>query len=132
MNMLINSITLGETSYNVALLHKILAVLGLSVLKEEVDQHKAGPDTLGKVRALQKQLGIPVDDSTLVDDQTAAAIADALDKRGFTSAARSFTVSGTVRLPDGSPKKQQGLYVFDLDLGGITTYRTAKTLADIQ
>jgi hypothetical protein len=148
MNRSINHIPLDETSYNVTLLHQTLEVLGLPVGKKEVDQRRAGADTRKKVRALQKRLNVRVDESILVDAATAAAIGEALEKGGFTAADRSFTVSGAVRAQDapvnslqngsvnqpqeGSVKKQQRLLAFDLDLRGVTVYRTAKTLADIE
>jgi len=45
---------------------------------------------------------------------------------------QEFTVTGAVRQPDGSSKKQQRLVAFDLDLRGVAVYRTAKTLAEIE
>ncbi len=133
MNTFIRPIApLNEVSYNVVLLHKALEVLGMPVAAREVGLRMAGPDTLAKVRALQKQLNVRVDRSTLVNDETAAAIADVLTKRGLTAASRSFTVTGTVRLQDGSPKRQQRLLAFDLDLRGVAVYRQVKTLAEIE
>jgi hypothetical protein len=132
MKAFIRPITLNETSYNAALLHKTLGVFGLAVSQNEVEQKKAGKDTLKKVRELQKQLNIPVNDSTLLNEDTIAAIGEALKKRGLTAASRSFTVSGTVRQQDGSVKKRQRLFVFDLDLRGIVIYQTVKTLSEIE
>src|SRR5258706_7765474 len=109
MKALIRPIALNETSYNVALLHKTLAILGLPVAKEEAAQHRAGQDTLAKVRSLQKQLNLDVDDSILVDETTVVAIAEVLDKRGLTAAPRSFTITGTAKLQGGSVRKQQRL-----------------------
>ena len=45
---------------------------------------------------------------------------------------QEFTVTGAVKQPDGSSKKQQRLVAFDLDLRGVAVYRTAKTLAEIE
>jgi len=132
MSTQLNPIALNETSYNVALLHEFLAVLGLSVANQEVEEHKAGPDTLAKVRDLQEELNVPVDDSTLVDDNTIAAIAQALDKKGLTEASRSFTVTGTVKLQDASVKRQQRLLAFELDLRGVAVYRDIKMIAEVE
>lgn len=132
MKATLKLITLNETSYDVALLHKTLEALGLSVSKEEVEQNKAGPDTLQKVRALQKQLNVPTDESTVVNQATVAAIDAVLTQRGLVNAERSFIVTGTVRLPDGSVKKRQRVLAFDLDLRGVAVYRDVKTLADIR
>ena len=125
-------IALDETSYNVALLHQLMEVLGLPVAKEEIQRHMAGRDTVEKVRVLQKQFSVRIDESTVVDAATAAAIAEALDKRGFTDASRSFTVNGAVKLQDGSLKKQQRLLAFDLDLRGVAVYRQVTRLAEIE
>lgn len=131
MKPLLKPIALNETSNNVVLLHQVLAVLGFPVAGEEVEQHTAGPNTLEKVRALQAQSGVDVDESTLVDDATIAAIASALEEGGLTDESKLFTVAGTVRLPDGTVKKQQDLLVYDVDLRGIAIYRTAETSAEI-
>jgi hypothetical protein len=132
MEAILKPIALNERSYNVNLLHKALAALGLPVAKREIAQGKAGQDTLKKVRALQVQLNVPVDKSTLVDEATALAIAEALKKRGLTVASRSFTVTGTVRLPNGLVKKRQKLLAFDLDLRGVAVYRDIKNIAEIR
>ncbi len=131
MQAILKNIALNDRSYNVALLHKILEVFGLPVSKKEVEQHKAGPDTRKKVRALQKQLNVPVDDSTLVNDATVAAVAEALKTRGLTAASRSFIVTGTTRLPNGAVKKRQRLLAFDLDLHGVAVYQTVQSVAEI-
>jgi hypothetical protein len=132
MKTIIKPIALNERSYNVTLLHKALEALGLPAAKREVAQGKAGKDTLKKVRALQAQLNVPVDESTLVDDATSLAIATALKERGLTAASRSFTVTGTVRLYNGSVKKRQELIAFDLDLRGVSVYRMIQSLAEIE
>lgn len=131
MNASLTSIAFNETSYNVMLLHKTLEVFGLPVSTKEIEQSKAGPDTRKKVRALQAQLGVPADDSTLVNEATLAAVTAALQQRGYTSASRAFLVAGTVRLPGGAPKKRQRLFAFDLDLRGVAIYRTVKSIDEI-
>jgi hypothetical protein len=123
---------INEVSHRVVLLHKVLDVLGLPVLREEVEQKKAGPDTRKKVRTLQKELNVPIDESTLVNQTTVAAVSEVLEQRGFIDASRAFTVTGTVRLPDGSVKKRQLLLAFDIDLRGAAIYRDVKTLAEIE
>ena len=132
MATILKPIALNEQSYSVNLLHKALHTLGLPVAKTEVTQGKAGKDTLRKVRALQAQLNVPVDDSTLVDEVTALAIAEALEKKGLTAASRSFTVTGSVRIQNGAVKKRQKLLAFDLDLRGVSVYRAIQSLEEIQ
>lgn len=100
--------------------------MGLPVSRDEVTQSKAGEDTLKKVRTLQRQLDVAVDEAT------ALAITEVLDKRGLTAASRSFTVTGTVRLRDGKVKKRQQLLAFDLDLSGVAVYRDIENLSNIQ
>ena len=132
MITILKPIALNERSHNVNLLHKALQALGLPPAKREVAQGKAGNDTLKKVRALQAQLNVPVDDSVLMDEATSLAIAGVLKERDLTVASRSFTVSGSVRLRAGEVKKRQGLLAFDLDLRGVSVYRTIQSLAEIQ
>lgn len=132
MKIIPKPIALNERSFNVTLLHKALEALGLPVAKNEVDKNKAGNDTLKQVRTLQAQLNVPVDESTLVDEATFLAIAESLNKRGLTAASRSFTVSGTVRLHTGEIKKHQRLLAFDLDLRGVSVFRTVKNIEEIQ
>src|SRR5262245_49272628 len=109
----------NESSFNVALWHRVLEALGLPVAKKEVAQQKAGPDTQAKVRALQKQLDLALDPNLLVDEATVAAVSNALEKRGLTEPGRSFRVSGTVRLPDGRIRRRQRVVAFDLDLRAV-------------
>jgi len=132
MKTILKPIALNEKSYNVTLLHKTLEALGLPVSKREVAQNKAGEDTVKQVRTLQAQLNVPVDESTLVNEATSLAIAEALKKRGLIAASRSFTVTGTVRLRNGEVKKRQQLLAFDLDLRGVAVYRSIKNIAEIQ
>ncbi len=132
MKPILKPIALNEKSYNVNLLHKVLAVFRLPVSKEEVAQNKAGQDTLKKVRTLQAKLNVSVDESTMVDEATALAIAEALEKRGLTTASRSFTVTGTVRLQNGAVKKRQQLLAFDLDLRGVAVYRNINNIEEIK
>lgn len=132
MKTILKPVALNERSYNVTLLHKALEALGLPVAKDEVTQGKAGEDTLKQVRALQAQLNVPVNDSVLVDEVTSLAIATALKERGLTAASRSFTVTGSVRLASGEVKKRQQLIAFDLDLRGVSVYRTIQSLAEIE
>ncbi|MBI5909226.1 MAG: hypothetical protein HY848_04665, partial [Betaproteobacteria bacterium] len=126
------SITLNESSYNVFILHKALEALGLPVSSKEAAQGKAGPDTRKQVRALQKQLGVPADESTLLNEATALAIAEAMEKKGLTSASRSFTVTGAVTDGDGQARKRQQLLAFDLDLRGVAVFRTVTTVSEIR
>ncbi len=130
MTTILKPIALNEKSYNVALLHQALAALGLPVSPEEVSHYKAGTDTLRKVRALQEQLHVAIDDSILLDETTAHAIAAFMTERGLTSASRSFSVSGEVKLSNGSIKTNQRLIAFDLDLRGVSIYRTLKDLKE--
>jgi len=132
MKTILKPVALNERSYNVTLLHKVLEALGLPVSRDEVAQGKAGEDTLKQVRALQAQLNVPVDDSVLVDEVTSLAIATALKERGLTAASRSFTVTGSVSLASGEVKKRQRLLAFDLDLRGVSVYRTIQSLAEIE
>jgi hypothetical protein len=90
MKTMLKPIALNEKSYNINLLHKALEALRFPVAKREVAHGKAGNDTLKKVRALQARLNMPVDDSTLVDEATSLAIAEALKKRGFTVVAHGI------------------------------------------
>src|SRR5262245_35461765 len=114
MKLFIKPIAFNEVPYSVALLHKVLNVLELPVSKKEVEQRQAGPDTRKKVHMLQKQLNVPIDQSTLINHATAIAIADALEQRGLIKASRAFTVAGAVRLPNGSAKKRQLLLAFEI------------------
>src|SRR5262245_23542131 len=131
MKSILKPIALNEQSYNVNLLHKALQALGISVATDEVAQGRAGEDTLKKLRALQAQLHMPVDDSVLVDEGAALAIEKALKERGLTAASRSFTVAGAVKLPSGSVKKWQRLLAFDLGLRGVAVYRVVENIAEI-
>ena len=126
------TIALNERSHNVNLLHKVLYALDLPVAKREVTHGEAGQDTLKQVRALQTRLKVPVDDSVLVDEATSLAIAETLKKRGLTAASSSFTVTGAVRLQNGSVKKRQKLIAFDLDLRGVSVYHTVQGLVEIE
>jgi len=131
-NKMKTNIALNERYHNVNLLHKVLYALGLPVAKREVTRGEAGQDTLKQVRALQTRLNVPVDDSVLVDEATSLAIAETLKKRGLTAASSSFTVTGAVRLQNGSVKKRQKLIAFDLDLRGVSVYHTVQGLAEIE
>ncbi len=132
MKTLIRPIAMNEASYDVAMLHKILEVLGLPVGPAERKERRAGPETRNRVRALQERLKVPVPADILVDAETIAAMSAALNKQGLTAASRSFTVSGTVMRADGSVQKRQRLVAFDLDLRGVAVYRTVKNLAEIE
>lgn len=125
------SIALDEVSFDVALLHQILAVLDSEVATKEVAKRLAGPDTKGKVRALQAKLGVPVEERRIVDPPTALALERLLKERGLVESTRSFTVAGQVRWKDGTPGRQQRLLAFDLDLRAVGVYRTIKTLAEL-
>ncbi|NOT09810.1 MAG: hypothetical protein HOP28_16580 [Gemmatimonadales bacterium] len=122
----------GETSPNVALLHKTLAAFGLPVAAAEAAARTAGKDTRAQVRALQKRLNVPIDDATLVDDATAAAVGRALKEQGLTSASRSFTMTGPVRQSDGSAARWQRLMAFDLDVHAVGVYREIATVVELE
>lgn len=132
MNTILKPIAINEKSHNITLLHKALETLGFPVAKREVSQGKAGKDTLQKVRALQAQFNVPVNDSLLLDEATARAITAALKKMKLLVASRSFTVAGAAKTPIGDAKKRQRLLAFDLDLRGVSIYRTAQNLSEIQ
>ena len=132
MRLKLRPIAINDVSYDVALLHRVLQALGLQVSAEEVTAQRAGADTLAKVRGLQAELRVTVDQTTLVNEATAAAISETLESKGLTAVSNSFTVSGKVRLLNGEVKRRQHLIAFDLDLRGVAVYRTIKNLADIQ
>src|SRR5262249_33825928 len=67
-----------------------------------------------------------------VNEETALAIADALEKRGLTDASRSFTVTGVVRQPNGESQKRQQLLAFDLDLRAVAVYRDLRTIGELK
>lgn len=125
------SIAFDEVSFDVALLHQILAVLDSEVDPKEVAKRRAGPDTKEKVRGLQAQLGVTVEDRHIVDHPTALALERILNERGLVESTRSFTVAGQVRRTDGTLGRQQRLLAFDLDLRAVGMYRTIKTLAEL-
>lgn len=128
----LRTVAFNDSSHDVTLLHQTLSALGLSVADAEVERAKAGADTRRQVRALQKQLGVAAENGALIDVATATAISELLGRRGLTAASRSFTVSGTVALPDGTPKRNQALLAFDVDLKGIAVYRDAQTLQELE
>ncbi len=132
LNTILKNIVLNEISYNVTLLHKALEALGLPVAGNEVDEGKAGEDTLKRVRTLQMKLNVPFDESTLMNEATALAITDSLNKLGLTASSSSFTVTDAVKLHNVEVKKRQQLIAFDLDLRGVAVYRTVKTIEDIK
>src|ERR1041385_8070315 len=132
MTMAMRPIPLDATSDDVSLLHQVLAVLGLEVSRDEVASGRAGQDTVEKVRRLQARLNVSIDESTLIDKQTAAAIDEALGSRALTSASHSFIVTGVVRLSTGGVKAKQQLIAFDVDLRGAAIYRSATTIAEIK
>lgn len=131
MLSLLPNISRNENSFNVNLLHQILTVLGFKVANSEFIQMKAGNSTLRQVRSLREELGIESDTQLLIDDITARAIAKALKERGFHEAQRSFTIRGTVRGHNGHAIRRQTLLVFDLDLKGVATYKTARSTTDL-
>jgi hypothetical protein len=131
MKAQLSPIALGEKSFHVSLLQQVLGVLGYPVAEKEMTQQKAGESTLRQVRALQKQLQLRVDDSLLVDEATAAALAGVLKDRGLVVASRTFTVTGTAWLENGEIKKRQKLLAFDVDLRGAAIYRTVEELAEL-
>lgn len=125
------SISPNDASFDVALLHQILAVLGSEVAPKEVTERCAGPDTQEKVRALRAQMGVPMDERRIVDPTTAMALERLLKERGLIDSACSFTVSGQVRWADGTPGRQQRLLAFDLDLRAVGAYRTIETITEL-
>lgn len=127
----VSSIAANEVSFDVALLHQILAVLDSEVDTKEVAKRRAGPDTKKKVRALQSHLGVPGDERRIVDPATAMGLQRLLKERGLIESTRSFTVAGQVRRIDGTPGRQQRLLAFDLDLRAVGSYRTIKTNTEL-
>lgn len=132
MKTRITPIERNEKSTNVNLLHKALAALGMPVSEKEASAREAGNSTLQQVRALQTRLDLPVDDSLLLNEETAAAITAALRERGLMDTTRSFTVSGTVRLLNGALKKRQRLLAYSLDLRGVAVFNRLTDFAEIQ
>jgi Tc toxin complex TcA C-terminal TcB-binding domain/ABC toxin N-terminal region/Neuraminidase-like domain/PA14 domain/Salmonella virulence plasmid 28.1kDa A protein len=129
---LIKPLAQNERSLNVILLQNVLDVLGLPASGTEVAEGRAGENTLQQVRKLQTQLNIPVEESMLVDQFTAAAIERALEKQGLTVASRSFTVMGSVLRSDGQVKKRQQVLAFDIDLRAAGVYRNVKTVGELR
>lgn len=132
MKRLLRPIGLNEASLDVAFLHRVLDLFGRPVARGEAAEHRAGPDTLSKVRALQAELNVPAPSDTLVNEATVSAVVEALRARGLTDASRAFTVTGSVRRPDGSAQSQQRLLAFDVNLRGAAIFRTVQTLAEIR
>ena len=132
MKSLLKPVALDEKSYNVNLLHKTLGAFGLNVAKDETAEGKAGDDTVKNVRTLQERLGVSVDEAVLVDEATVIAIEKSMKERGLTTASRSFTVSGTVRLKAGGLKKRQQLVAYDLDLRSVAVFRTVANIKELK
>ena len=132
MDTILKPVAHNEKSYNVALLHQVLRAFGLPVSKTEVAQGRAGKDTTKQARALLVKLKVPVGKTTVLSDTAALAITKALKEKNLIIAARSFTVIGSVKLPNGVVKKRQRLLAFDLDLRGVEIYRTVKNLDEIR
>lgn len=132
MKINLKPISLNESSNNVILLHKILDVFGLPVSKKELETNQAGESTLKQVRALQAKLNIKADEKLLFDEASSRAIAEEMDKRGLTSADNSFKISGSVKHLNGEIKKRCQLYVFDLDLRGVSIYRSLKNISELK
>lgn len=132
MRMEFKAISSDEKSFNVTVLHKAMAALGISVSKKECEEGSAGQDTVKKIRALQKKFNLDVDDAVLVDEVTWIGIMDNLEKRGLVTGKRRFTVKGTVRKSNGLIKKRQKLLAFDLDLSGVGIYREVKNISEIK
>ena len=105
--------------------------MGLPVAGREVAERRAGPETRDRLRALQARLNVRPDEQLMLDEATIAAIDEALAKRGLTAASRTFTVTGTVQRPDGTPRKAR-VVAFDVDLRGVAAYRQMKTLAETE
>jgi len=92
MSIPLKAVNPGEVSYNVALLQECLGVLGFPVAQNEIDSTTAGLSTVEQTRALQKKLGVRIDEATLLNDATITAINKALDSSGLTATSRSFLV----------------------------------------
>lgn len=132
MKTTLKPIALNATSFDVAVLHQALRALGMEVSRKEVQTHTAGADTVAKVRRLQQQLNVRIDDSTLIDERTVAALREALRGLGLVEAEKSFIVSGTVRLSNGEPQKRQRLIAFDLDLRAVAVYRQIRNIREFE
>lgn len=128
MNQSLAPIQYNEVSFRVAMLHKALQALGITIAEAEVRERKAGKDTRKQMRALQEQWKLEPGDDVL-DAKTEMLLTREL--AAATANAASFTISGTVRGRDGSPKRAQDLVAYDLDLRAIATFRTVKTAADV-
>lgn len=132
MKMTFKNISPDEKSFSVNALHKAMAALAIFVSKKEREEGQAGQDTVKKVRALQKKLKLDVDVDVLVDEATWIGIVENLEKRESAMGKKRFTVQGTVRNANGSIKKRQQLFAFDLDLRGVGAYRDATNIAEIK
>jgi hypothetical protein len=129
MKLTFEPIKLNEQGFHVTRLHQVLAAFGLRVSPREVSVSKAGTDTQRRIRSLQVQLKLKVPRSSfLLDEITIQAIVKAMTDRGLLATGHSFEVSGAVKLSNGSSKKFQRLIAFDLDLRGVSVYRTLKDL----
>lgn len=96
MKQFLKPIELNATGYRISLLHQVLSAFDLPVSATEVSAMKAGEDTQNKVRLLQKQLKVRVDnDSILLDKDSITAILKAMTNRGLLGTEHSF---GTVNL----------------------------------
>ncbi len=131
MKLTIKPIKKNEEGNNVRILHQVLALLGFPVAKTELNKQLAGTSTLRQTRHLQRQLGVRVvDNNILLDENSIEATIKTLNKKGLLSSERTFEISGTVKLNNGSVKKQQLLVAFDLDLKAVTKFRTLKNLKE--
>ena len=132
MKIKLKPIKLHAQGNNVSLLHQVLTTFGLTVSKNEMSKSIAGDDTLEKVRRMQEVLKVvQFDDAFVVDETTSRAISKSLVDRGLTSASHSFKVSGKVQLANGGITKRQQLIAYDLDLLGVSQFRTVKNLKEI-
>ncbi len=125
-------IAAGESSFDVALLHKVLDVLGQPVTGRELSERKAGSETRKRVRALQEQLNVRPTGDDVLDTATISAVQQALVQSGLTEPARSFTVSGEVRDAGVRAKRRHRLLAFDIDLRAVAVYRDVKTVAELE
>ena len=131
MKSLLKSIRPNETSYRVAALHKVLIALGMSPDAAERSTKTAGSSTGEIVRAIQNRLNIPINNTVLVDNATAAALVRELKEVDLLLTEDSFTVSGKVVSSVGEIVKQQQLLAVDLDLRGVAIYKNVTNLQQI-
>ncbi|HYI11053.1 MAG TPA: neuraminidase-like domain-containing protein [Thermoanaerobaculia bacterium] len=126
-----------EQSPNVATLHAAIRLLGQRVDLEELREQRAGNSTIKLVRELQRRMNIPVHETFLVDEATAAVINRLLEQQGVggntlptapgDDEEGRYSVSGVVIGPDRRPARGLTVTAFDQDLRTRQELGTATT-----